>query len=437
MSSKKDIKSILFATIVLSVLVLHANKNVEADVATDLSNKIQSHTSEIDKLEAEIAQYQTQLNNTSKDALSLKGSINELDISKKKLQAEISVTENKISSTELRIQSLNLDIGDKSKTIDVNQLAIARNIAKINELDANPLIISMLSNDRIADVWNEIESLKRIQSDVYNHTKDVIAVRHGLEGDRNEELEAKKELLALKDELNGQKKVLDINIKDKNKLLSETKNLESNYKKILADKLALKAAFEKELQSYESQLKYVLDPSSIPARGSHPLGWPLTNVFITQMFGKTVDSVRLYTSGTHSGTDFRASIGTPVLAMASGVVVASGDTDATCRGASFGKWVFIKYDNGLASTYGHLSLVSAAKGARVSPGQIVAYSGNTGHSTAPHLHVSLYPADAVDVSGKESIACKGKILVQPRAATNAYLNPLDYMPSYTSSMIKS
>lgn len=437
MNFKNNTKTIVFTVIIFVLFLSFVINKADADIASDLSSKIESHTNEIDKLEAEIAKYQTELNNTSKNALSLKGSISELDISKKKLQAEISVTENKISSTELRIQRLNLDIGDKSKTIDVNQLAIARNIAKINELDSNPLIVTMLSNERIADVWNEIESLKRIQSDVYDHTKDVIAVRHGLEGDRNEELEAKEELLALKDELNGQKKVLDINIKDKNKLLSETKNLESNYKKILADKLALKAAFEKELQDYESQLKYVLDPSKIPTRGSHALGWPLTNVFITQMFGKTVDSVRLYTSGSHSGTDFRASIGTPVLAMASGTVVASGDTDATCRGASFGKWVFIKYDNGLASTYGHLSLVSAKNGARVTPGQIVAYSGNTGHSTAPHLHVSLYPSDAVDVSGKESIACKGKILVQPRAATNAYLNPLDYMPSYTSSMIKS
>ncbi len=437
MNFKNNTKTIVFTVIIFVLFLSFVINKADADIASDLSSKIESHTNEIDKLEAEIAKYQTELNNTSKNALSLKGSINELDISKKKLQAEISVTENKISSTELRIQKLSLDIGDKSKTIDVNQLAIARNIAKIHELDSNPLIVTMLSNERIADVWNEIESLKRIQSDVYDHTKDVIAVRHGLEGDRNEELEAKEELLALKDELNGQKKVLDINIKDKNKLLSETKNLESNYKKILADKLALKAAFEKELQDYESQLKYVLDPSKIPTRGSHALGWPLTNVFITQMFGKTVDSVRLYTSGSHSGTDFRASIGTPVLAMASGTVVESGDTDATCRGASFGKWVFIKYDNGLASTYGHLSLVSAKNGARVTPGQIVAYSGNTGHSTAPHLHVSLYPSDAVDVSGKESIACKGKILVQPRAATNAYLNPLDYMPSYTSSMIKS
>ncbi len=435
MNQKNVTKSV--TSLLLVGLFLFCVQSAGADLASDLSAQIASHSNEIEKLEAEIALYQKQLNETSSTTYSLNGSLKELDISKKKIIAEIAVTENKISNTESRIKELNLDIGHKSKTIDVNQLAIARSIAKINELDSNPLIITLLSNDRIADVWSEVESLKRIQSDVYDHTREVIQVRHGLEGNRDEELVAKTELLDLKTKFNDQKKVLDISIKDKNKLLAETKNQESNYKKILADKLALKAAFEKEIQNYESQLKYVLDPNSLPASGSHPLNWPLTSVFITQMFGKTVDSARLYTSGSHSGTDFRASTGTPVLAMASGVVSASGDTDIACRGASFGKWVLIKYDNGLASTYGHLSLVSAKNGTRVSPGQIVAYSGNTGHSTAPHLHVSLYPSDAVDVSAKESIACKGKILAQPRAATNAYLNPLDYMPSYTSSMIKS
>ena len=50
---------------------------------------------------------------------------------------------------------------------------------------------------------------------------------------------------------------------------------------------------------------------------------------MTQLFGKTVDSKRLYVSGTHDGVDFRASVGTPVMAMADGMVLGIGNTDLT------------------------------------------------------------------------------------------------------------
>ncbi len=71
--------------------------------------------------------------------------------------------------------------------------------------------------------------------------------------------------------------------------------------------------------------------------------------------------------------------------MADGVVGGVGDTDVQCKGASFGKFVFIKYNNGLASTFGHLSLIKASKGQVVSRGDVVGYSGSTGYSTGTYL----------------------------------------------------
>ena len=145
------------------------------------------------------------------------------------------------------------------------------------------------------------------------------------------------------------------------------------------------------------------------------------------MFGKTADSKRLYTSGSHSGVDLRASVGTPVKAMADGVVTGIGNTDDTCVGTSFGKWVFIQYNNGLASAYGHLSLIKASEGQKILRGEIVGYSGNTGHTTGPHLHVSVYVGSAVSVQKRPSTTCEGRVYTMPLAPTNAYLDPLYYL----------
>ncbi|MDD5152749.1 MAG: M23 family metallopeptidase, partial [Candidatus Pacebacteria bacterium] len=199
------------------------------------------------------------------------------------------------------------------------------------------------------------------------------------------------------------------------------------YTKLLKQQLAEKEALEKELRDYEATLRFILDPSSIPTRGTKVFFPPLATLRITQLFGKTVDSVRLYASGTHNGVDFAADVGTPVKAMLGGTVAGTGDTDITCAGASFGKWVLIRHKDGLASLYAHFSLIKVSAGDVVTTGQLIGYSGNTGYSTGPHLHISVYANAGVDIKQFPSKSCGGRTYTMPVAAINAYLNPLDYL----------
>ena len=257
---------------------------------------------------------------------------------------------------------------------------------------------------------------------------ELKSVKIELEDNKNEAELAKKKLVALKSELGDQKKINDQNTAEKNQLLKDTKNKESNYSKILADAVARKNALDVEVRNYESQLKFILDPRSLPSAGA--LSWPLSNIYITQLFGSTVDAKRLYTSGSHNGVDFAASLGTPVKSVASGVVLGTGDTDITCPRASYGKWVLVKHSNGLASLYGHLSLIKASKGDTVANGQLLGYSGNTGYSTGPHLHLTIIASSAAEIKSLPSKACNGKTYTMPVAPINAYLDPMIYLPRY-------
>ncbi len=397
-----------------------------AQNATELRDKIDQKNTDIQRLEAEIANYQKQITAVGKEATSLAGEVKKLDLTRAKLKTDIAVTENKIDATNLTIQKLSLQIGDKEETIGENKDAISSSMRKLNELSSNTILESVLGGTTLSEVWNEVQNLQTFQEQVRKHTNDLKDAKRTLEDNRAETEAAKKELLALKAELADQKLIVDQNTNQKNKLLADTKNQESNYKALLASRLAQKTALEKEIADYESQLKFILDPKTLPKAGV--FSWPLDKIIITQQFGKTSDSGRLYASGTHNGTDFGTPVGTPVKAMSSGTVVGVGDTDKTCPGASFGKWVLIKYNNGLASTYGHLSLIKAAAGDKVAAGSVVGYSGNTGYSTGPHLHVSVYVGQAVQVQSLPSKACGGRIYTMPIAATNAYLDPLVYLP---------
>ena len=110
---------------------------------------------------------------------------------------------------------------------------------------------------------------------------------------------------------------------------------------------------------------------------------PLAVMHLNSRFG--VVSSR--TPDGHHGVDLRARRGTPVLAVADGVVETSSDLDA--GGAKYGKTVTIAHADGHRSVYAHLDSRKVAAGDTVHAGQVIALSGASGKVSGPHLHLEL------------------------------------------------
>ena len=421
-------QSRVFSLFLLGILLVIPFVFSYAQTAQELNEKINQKNADIDKLEKEIKLYQTEIDDLGKQKNSLNVSLKQLDLTQKKLVADIAITQNKIDKTNFKIKELSLEIDNKGDIISNNIEAISLSIRKMNELEQNDVLATILSENDFTIIWNDIDNMATVSDKIRETIINLKQVRNDLEDTRKETTDAKNELLALKSKLADQKKIVDQNTAEKKKLLTQTKNSEASYQKLLEDRLAKKDAFEKELEAYESQLKYILDPSSLPGKGA--LSWPLDDIYITQLFGVTKDSKRLYASGSHSGVDFRASVGTPVKAVADGIVLGTGNTDIACPYASFGKFIFIKHNNGLSTTYGHLSLIKVSKGDKVERGDVIGYSGNTGHTTGPHLHLTVYASEAAKMETRPSKACEGRFYTMPIAPTNAYLDPMYYLPPY-------
>lgn len=400
---------------------------LSAQTAEELQEKIATQTSIIQKLEQEIQQYQGDITTLSAKKKTLKNAIATLEATRKKLEAEIKITQTKVDTTDLRIRQLSSEIDYKEDEIDARIAALRETILSIYESDEQSLAQVALSNESFSGLWSDLDDLEQFSNTVKENVELIKSLKQDLEIKSKKQKEEKGKLVDLKDELGDRKKITEDNKKQTTKLLAQTSNQESKYQQILKEKLATKEALEKELREYESTLKFILDPTSIPPRGTKVFSAPLDNVFITQQFGKTSSSGRLYASGTHNGTDFRASVGTPVMSMLSGTVIGVGDTDLTCPGASYGKWVLIRHNNGLASLYAHFSLVKVTNGQTVNTGEIIGRSGNTGYSTGPHLHLTVFAAGAVKVEKLPSKSCGGRTYTMPLAAINAYLDPMDYL----------
>ena len=92
----------------------------------------------------------------------------------------------------------------------------------------------------------------------------------------------------------------------------------------------------------------------------------------------------LFTRHLHTGVDFAMPIGTPIYATADGVV-----NGAEFSGGGYGYLVKIDHSLGFMTYYAHLNKIVVQKGMFVKRGQLIAYSGNTGRSTGPHLHYEI------------------------------------------------
>lgn len=421
-------KHIIFTLI--GAIVITSGSFVSAQTTNtieELQQKISSKADEIQKLTPIIKQLEKDIGSTVAQKKTLGTEIKTLDLTKKKLETDIKITQTKVESTDLKIRQLASEISYKENEIRGRIAALKEALLAIYESDEQSLAEVALSNESFSELWNDLETLEQFSEGVNKNVEFVRSLKQELEDRNIKQKNEKGKLLGLKVELGDQKKITEQTAKQKTQLLKVTSNQEVLFQKTLKQKLALKDALEQELRDYESTLKFILDPTSIPPRGTKVFSSPLDDLVVTQHFGKTSASGRLYVSGLHNGTDFRARTPLKVMAMGSGVVAGTGNTDITCPGASFGKWVLVRYDNGLASVYGHLSLIKASIGDVVKAGDVVGYSGNTGYSTAPHLHVSVYASAGVNVENRPSKACGGKTYTLPLAAFNAYLDPMDYL----------
>ncbi|MFT5280806.1 MAG: murein DD-endopeptidase MepM/ murein hydrolase activator NlpD [Flavobacteriaceae bacterium] len=428
--------------LVFSIILLGISPFITyAQNANDLQNKIEEQNREIERIEDEIQEYQQKLNQTSSQKNTLQKAINNLITTENKIKSSINATSSKIKKTDTTIQKIDNDIQTTKERVRRNKIILARSLRKIHEADNISFLETLMQKDSLSEVWRDIDETISLNKKVQDYTETLEVFKETLLVSRLEKDTEKSKLVGLKEELDGEKNAVLVTKKEKATILTETKNQESTYKSLIDQKKEQQALFEKDLFDLESQLEYVLNPSSLPQEGHGTLAWPLDYVYITQNFGLTSSSIALYGyrkgkfSGKHSGIDFRAN-NDKVYSVAAGTVKGTGNTDLACKAASFGKWVLVEHNNGLSTIYSHLNSHVAKTGQTVARGDLIAFSGNTGYSTAPHLDLKVVPSDSVTVQTWPSKGCPGKYYTTPIVAGATYLNPLDYLPLTTLDMFK-
>jgi murein DD-endopeptidase MepM/ murein hydrolase activator NlpD len=199
--------------------------------------------------------------------------------------------------------------------------------------------------------------------------------------------------LAIKQELEQQAETARADVAERVQLLRVEKQRVATAKKHEKHRLAtLKSAREK----VAKHLRRIAERRarhhgrslhSPPVGGGGYLSYPVNNTYVTSPYGMRLHPI-LHIWELHDGTDFHAPCGTPVYAAAPGRVTSE------YYNTGYGNRLFIDhgYVHGVSlwTSYNHLTSFVAHVGEHVNRGELVAYSGTTGYSTACHLHFMVF-----------------------------------------------
>lgn len=419
-------------TALTQISVAEAQSAAEID---ELQGEIDSRNQRLQEIEQEIATFEASLQEVGGERESLEQAIRQLELERDKISAEIERTQNRIDTADLTINKLSSEIETTESRIRTLQDGLANNIRSDYQDSQRSMVLLLLGNDTLAEFWNELEVKESIQANINEQVNTLHELRQQLL-DKEAQTQAQRDsLVSLREQYSNQTSVLAVNRAEKNELLQATKSEEAAYQEMLQEKRAMRQQLESEMREFESRLQFILDPTTIPSPGTQVFTWPLDTVNITQYFGGSefakrnpgVYGGRAY----HPGVDFGVPRGTPIKAPLTGTVRETGDTDLVAGCYSWGKWTLLDHANGLSTLYAHQDVITVSPGEKVQTGDVIGYSGNTGYSTGPHLHFTVYAKDAVSVRQFNEIRTTTSCgsAKTPVAATEGYLDPIQYLPA--------
>ena len=424
---------LLFLAVSLSNPLLFVYAQTATSIPQDpLQAQIDASSAQIAKLKQEITQLQTQLTTTSKEKQTLQSAIAALNLNIKKITTSIALTNAQIKQRDSQIQTISSTISTTTTKLEQIKMAVGDSLQELQVLDDEPLAFFFLAGNSLSSFFDEAEKLSAMRIGLEDKIRQLSSLKQTLVVNKDSAQQKRNDLANLQQNLAQQKQSLAIGRDTQNQLLAETKNKETNYQALIAQKKAQEARFEQDLANYAAQQNKQFNANTLPSARPGILHWPLDSVRITQYFGNTefaTQNPQVYGGKGHNAIDLAASPGTIVRAARDGTVVDTGNTDLQRGCYSYGKWIFIKHDNGLSTLYTHLSVISVSRGQGVAVGQVIGYSGSTGYATGPHLHFGVYAtAGSEIVQFTKSINCKN-VSIPVVNNTTAYLNPLSYLPA--------
>lgn len=359
----------------------------------ELTRLINEKNVELKKIQEEREKLEKNLNKVleTKGALSKEVKTLEYNIQ----QLDLSINSNRLAAQkfELELDSLGRDIRSIDNGVKEKKITIGRLLTEMSFRDREPFFVTFLKFHTLGEGIGELETLYTLNNDLRLGIRQLQGFQEEL-AEKVADVQVKKKQREIeKANLANRQFIIKDQKEEKQKLLVQTKDQEKVYAEQIDELERQQGEISKTIDEIEYKLRESFDPTLLPLKRSGVLAMPVLNAKITQGYGNTKFAERAYKSKFHNGIDFGVPLGTPIFAAEDGTIKASYNNDkGTVKWLryQYGLYIVVEHENNLSTLYAHLSRVLVRAGDKVKRGDLIGYSGNSGYSTGPHLHFTVF-----------------------------------------------
>lgn len=354
MSKRKRILAVILAAVLcftmsFSIAGAKTLNEVNGQIS-DKKQELKDGKEKAKELKSEISELETRIN-TMQDNID-------------QLQSEINVTEAKISVATEELNELKADINKQNEGLN-------KRLRTMYESQSVTFLEVVLTSGSIPELLTNVELLKK----VHESDKNVLA---SLKKQHKKVKEKKEKLTAMEAELEGKQEKLESQQSD---LEDQKSSLNEKRGKVVASNKKLQNEIEELNEEAERLTQVIKDYGNDGSTySSGQMCWPVSGT-VSCEYGYRYCPYHGYEL--HTGIDIAVPTGTSVKAAASGTVVQA------YYNASYGNMILLNNGGGIYTLYAHNSSLLVGVGTKVSKGQVIAKSGNTGNSTGPHCHFEV------------------------------------------------
>lgn len=340
---------------------------------------------QVDALKTKVAEAGKRKNELKAQLSGLTNDLSALQKQISLLDSQIEAQQDEIDAQEELLTELTQMIADKTIELEESERQQAEQYDQLRsrlrymvEHGTTSSLSILLSSDSFSDFLNRYEIIRQISLRDENLFEQLKAIRDKVLTEKRELEDTKKEAEDTKAQMEANKAELEAQMEAKRKQMESIqlaqKNVKDAYTAMIETEDELMAQYKKAAAEYAAQSTYV----------GGTFMWPLPagNNVVTCKYGMRTHPITGKRK-LHTGVDLRAATGTKVYAANKGTVTTSGYSSA------WGNYIIISHGGGITTLYAHLSKRSVSKDDKVKQGDIIGYSGNTGYSTAPHLHFEI------------------------------------------------
>lgn len=397
--------------LVLSALPVRAGAKSSSEIRQEIDEMIAQQ----EEIQAKQDELQTQIDQNASDTKEIINQKNAID-------QQVQVIREKVENNNALIQGYNDLIAEKQTELD-DALARQEELngqykERLRAMEENGKLSYwsiLFKANSFLDLLDQLTMIREISSRDQKMLAELSSLAQEIRDSQDQLAEDKTKLEDAKAELESSQAELEAARQKSDELLKELIARGDELSAAYAEQEAEKQAFSDQIAASEAEYNRAKEeerrqqeqnnrpssggdsaggndssndtPDPNPGSGDATSGfaWPTACRYITSPYGSRPSPFGNGTATWHTGIDIGASYGDPIYASKSGTVTIAGWSTT-----GYGNFVVINHGDGSSTLYGHTSSYVVSEGEYVSQGQLIAYVGESGNVTGPHLHFNIY-----------------------------------------------